>query len=121
VTQRTEIDRDALDQYVQRVTGSIAAGLNCAISSLGDKLGLYEALHSLRVASSQELAERTGLHERWLREWLRHQACMQQIEYDPETDRFFLSPEAIAVLLDQKHPAYFTTIMVPDARAALSG
>lgn len=107
MTQRTEIDRDALDQYVQRVTGSIAAGLNCAISSLGDKLGLYDALHSLRIASSQELAERTGLHERWLREWLRHQACMQQIEYDPETDRFFLSPEAIAVLLDQKHPAYF--------------
>lgn len=107
MTPRTEIDRDALDEYVQRVTGSIAAGLNCAISSLGDKLGLYEALHSLRMASSQELAERTGLHERWLREWLRHQACMQQIEYDPETDRFYLSPEAIAVLLDTKHPAYF--------------
>jgi SAM-dependent methyltransferase len=103
----SEIDRDKLDQYIQRVTGSIAAGLNCAISSLGDKLGLYAALHELRIASSEELAQRTGLNERWLREWLRHQACMQQIEYDNESDRFYLSPEAIAVMLDTSHPAYF--------------
>jgi SAM-dependent methyltransferase len=107
MTPRSELDRDKLDRYIQRVTGSIAAGLNCAISSLGDKLGLYEALHELRSASSFELAERTGLNERWLREWLRHQACMQQIEYDAETERFFLSPEAVAVMIDTSHPAYF--------------
>lgn len=107
MTTTPALDRDALEAYVGRVTGSIAAGLNCAISSLGDKLGLYEALHSLRHASSQELADHTGLSERWLREWLRHQACMQQIDYDADTDRFFLSPEAVAVLLDTNHPAYF--------------
>jgi SAM-dependent methyltransferase len=107
VTPRTEIDRELLERYVERVTGGIAAGLNCAISSLGDQLGLYEALHKLRVASSTELAEHTGLNERWLREWLRHQACMKQIEYDPDSDRFHLSPEAVAVMLDTEHPAYF--------------
>ena len=107
MTPRTEIDPDKLDHYVQRVTGGIAAGLNCVISSLGDQLGLYRALHDLRIASSAELAERTGLNERWLREWLRHQACMQQIDYDADTDRFYLSPEAVAVLLDDTHPAHF--------------
>jgi len=107
MTASSELDRDKLDQYVQRITGGIAAGLNCAISSLGDKLGLYAALHELHSATSEELAERSGLNERWLREWLRHQACMQQIEYDPQTDRFFLSPEAVAVMLDTSHPAYF--------------
>ena len=107
MTPRTEIDKDALDQYLQRVTGGIAAGLNCAISSLGDQLGLFQALHDLRIASSQDLADHTGLNERWLREWLRHQACMQQIEYDPDSDRFYLSPEAVAVMLDTQHPAYF--------------
>jgi SAM-dependent methyltransferase len=89
------------------VTGSVAAGLNCAISALGDQLGLYRALHELRSASSAELAARTGLDERWLREWLRHQACMGQIEYDPGAERFHLTPEAVAVLLDTTHPAYF--------------
>jgi len=104
---RTEVDRDKLDLYLQRVTGSIAAGLNCAISSLGDTLGLYRALHDLRITNSQTLADHTGLNERWLREWLRHQACMGQIDYDADSERFYLSPEAVAVLVDNSHPAYF--------------
>ncbi|MEZ5559600.1 MAG: class I SAM-dependent methyltransferase [Pseudomonadales bacterium] len=107
MTARTEIDRDKLELYLKRVTGSIAAGLSCAISSLGDQLGLYRALHELRIASSGELADHTGMNERWLREWLRHQACMQQIEYDAASDRFYLSPEAVAVLIDNSHPAHF--------------
>lgn len=104
---RTEIDREKLERFSQRVVGSIAAGLNCAISSLGDSLGLYRALRELRIADSGELAAHTGLSERWVREWLRHQACMGQIEHDAESDRFYLSPEAVAVLVDTEHPAYF--------------
>jgi SAM-dependent methyltransferase len=104
---RTEIDREKLERFSQRVAGSIAAGLNCAISSLGDTLGLYRALRELRIADSSELAEQTGLNERWVREWLRHQACMGQVEYDADTERFYLSPEAVAVLVDTNHPAYF--------------
>jgi len=104
---RTEIDREKLERFSQRVAGSIAAGLNCAISSLGDTLGLYRALRELRIADSGELAEHTGLNERWVREWLRHQACMGQVEYDADTERFYLSPEAVAVLVDTNHPAYF--------------
>lgn len=104
---RTEIDREKLERFSQRVVGSLAAGLNCAISSLGDTLGLYRALREMRIADSEELAEHTGLSERWVREWLRHQACMGQIEHDAETDRFYLSPEAVAVLVDTNHPAYF--------------
>jgi 2-polyprenyl-3-methyl-5-hydroxy-6-metoxy-1,4-benzoquinol methylase len=106
MTPRTEIDRDKLKAYVKRVGGSITAGYNCAISSLGDRLGLYQALKELRVASSDDLAHHTGLNERWLREWLRHQACVEQVEYDATTDRFWLSPEAVAVLLDDSMPTY---------------
>ncbi len=106
MTPRTEIDRDKLRAYVKRVGSSVTAGYNCAISSLGDRLGLYRALRELRIASSEELAHHTGLNERWIREWLRHQACVEQVEYDAETDRFWLSPKAIAVLLDDTMPTY---------------
>ena len=88
MTPRTEIDPDKLKAYVKRVGSSITAGYNCAISSLGDRLGLYQALRELRIASSEDLAHHTGLNERWIREWLRHQACVEQVEYDPATDRF---------------------------------
>ena len=41
-----------------------------------------------------------------VREWLQHQACVNQVEYDETTQRFLLGPEAEAVLVDEDHPAY---------------
>ena len=38
---------------------------------LGDRLGLYEALSGIGPVTAAELAERTGLYERWLLERLR--------------------------------------------------
>lgn len=103
---RTEIDRDKLQQFLGQVSGSLSAGINCAVTAVGDQLGLFKALHEMRAATSAELAAHTGLSERWLREWLRHQACLRQLDYDHETDRFHLSPEAVAVLVDDSHPSY---------------
>jgi 2-polyprenyl-3-methyl-5-hydroxy-6-metoxy-1,4-benzoquinol methylase len=106
MTPRTEIDDDRLKLFLRQVTTSISAGVNCAVTAVGDQLGLYRALHELRVASSAELAAHTSFNERWVREWLRHQACLRQIEYDAETDRFHLSPEAVAVLVDETSGSY---------------
>jgi hypothetical protein len=41
---------------------------------LGDRLGLYQALHQDGPATSAELARRTGTAERYVREWLEHHA-----------------------------------------------
>ncbi|KAA2265855.1 methyltransferase domain-containing protein [Solihabitans fulvus] len=41
---------------------------------LGAKLGLYRALHDHGPATVAQLAARTGLHHRYLREWLEQQA-----------------------------------------------
>jgi 2-polyprenyl-3-methyl-5-hydroxy-6-metoxy-1,4-benzoquinol methylase len=103
---RTELDRDKLQQFLGQVSGSLTAGINCAVTAVGDQLGLYQALHGLRAATSAELAAHTGLSERWVREWLRHQACLRQVDYDADSDRFHLSPEAVAVLVDDGHPSY---------------
>jgi len=49
---------------------------------LGDRLGLYRALDEAgEGASSTELAKRTGLHERWVREWLEGQATAGLVTY----------------------------------------
>lgn len=102
----TALDDDKLKLFLRQVSGSLSAGVNCAVTAVGDQLGLYRALHGMRHASSGELAAHTGLSERWLREWLRHQACVRQIEYDAASDRFHLSPEAVAVLVDEESPTY---------------
>lgn len=101
-----EYDRDALQAFTSQVSSSITGGLNCALTMLGDQLGLYKALASAGPMNSAELAQSTHLSERWVREWLYQQTCMKQLEYDQEGDRFFLSPEGQAVLANEDHPAY---------------
>jgi SAM-dependent methyltransferase len=73
---------------------------------LGDRLGLYRALADRGPLTSGELAEAAGIHERYAREWLEHQAASEFLEVVHETDdhltRRFRLPEGHAeVLLDQ--------------------
>jgi 2-polyprenyl-3-methyl-5-hydroxy-6-metoxy-1,4-benzoquinol methylase len=73
---------------------------------LGDRLGLYSALAAAGApVTTAELAERTGLHERWVREWAYNQGAAHIVEVDDE-ERLSLTPVAAAVLADPDHPAY---------------
>ncbi len=72
---------------------------------LGDRLGLYTAMAGAGPMTSAELAERTGLSERLLREWLHGQAAAKLIDRtagdSPETATFELTPVQAAVLADE--------------------
>jgi 2-polyprenyl-3-methyl-5-hydroxy-6-metoxy-1,4-benzoquinol methylase len=73
---------------------------------LGDRLGLYAAMRAAdEPLTTAQLAERTGLAERWVREWAYNQAAAKLIDVDGG-ERFSLSPEAAAVLANPDHPAY---------------
>ncbi|MGO4836697.1 class I SAM-dependent methyltransferase, partial [Rhizobiaceae sp. 2RAB30] len=73
---------------------------------LGDKLGLFTAMREGGKMTTNEIAVRTGLHQRMLREWLSAQAAAGYIEYEETTDRFYLSPEQEAVFADEESPAF---------------
>jgi SAM-dependent methyltransferase len=98
------IDLEQLKEFAKRVFGAMQGAVTAGMIHLGDRLGLYRALRE-GPATSAELAERTGLHERWLREWLRQQGAAGVLAYDA-AERFSLSPEAVAVLADESHPAF---------------
>src|SRR5688572_6239886 len=73
---------------------------------LGDRLGLYTALAEAdEPLTTIALAEATGLHERWVREWAYNQGAAKVIEVDGD-ERLSLTPVAAAVLADPDHPAY---------------
>jgi SAM-dependent methyltransferase len=77
--------------------------------SLGDRLGLYDALSGAGALSSAEVAGRSGCAERYVREWLNSQVAAGYIEYDPDTERYTLPPEHAAVLSDRESP----TLVIP--------
>ncbi|MDW3212864.1 MAG: class I SAM-dependent methyltransferase [Ilumatobacteraceae bacterium] len=92
-------------QVYSKLEGAFTAGM----IHLGDRLGLYEALAAADgPVTSDELADATGLQERWVREWLHNQAAAQLLELtdDHGRDRFGMSGEARAVLASPNHPAF---------------
>ncbi len=75
---------------------------------LGDRLGLYSALHEHGPATGAELAERTGTDERYVREWLEHQAVTDilALAEDSGTRRYALPAGHAEVLLASDSPNY---------------
>jgi 2-polyprenyl-3-methyl-5-hydroxy-6-metoxy-1,4-benzoquinol methylase len=100
------LDPDRLKAFAKHVFGHLEGAMTSAMIHLGDRLGLYRTLAEIAApVTSAELAEKTGLHERWLREWLHAQGAAGVLDYAGD-ERFELSPEAAAVLADERHPAF---------------
>lgn len=100
---RTELDLELLGQTVQDLYRFKQGEVMSAIVHLGMRLGLFDALADNDGATSEELAATSGLHERWVREWLHAIAAADLAEHDD--GRFNLTPEAKATLCDPDHPA----------------
>ncbi|MGI9592251.1 MAG: methyltransferase domain-containing protein, partial [Myxococcota bacterium] len=99
------LDPEVLKNFSKRVFGALQGAMTSAMICLGDRLGLYRALAGDGPATPDELAARTGLSERWVREWLYQQGAAGVLEADDD-ERFRLTPEAAAVLADESHPAF---------------
>ena len=83
-------------QAFSKLEGAVTAGM----IHLGDRLGLYRALaDSDAPLSTADLAARTGLQERWVREWAYNQGAAQVVLVDAD-ERLSLTPVAAAVLAD---------------------
>src|SRR3712207_9533470 len=88
------------DQFAEGLFEKIIGTMEVATVCLGDRLGLYRALGDGEPATPLELAERTGIHERYAREWLEQQAVMGILDIvDGEEDgsaRGYTLPEGHA-------------------------
>ena len=103
--QQQELDPDLLGRYTLTTWGYKQGEMVSLMVHLGTRLGLYKALDGAGVVTSTDLAASTGLHERWLREWLRGQAAADLlVSEDGET--FLLEPEAAAVLARTGGPSF---------------
>jgi SAM-dependent methyltransferase len=97
-------DEAKLHAFVGKMVGEVGAALTGALVIIGDRLGLYRALAEHGPLTAEALAEKTGTHERYVREWLANQAASGYLEYDPATKQFTLPAEHQPVLADETSP-----------------
>src|SRR5690349_15612508 len=97
---------ELIEQNVHRLLGAMTGAATTAMVAVGDLLGLYRALADGGPATAPELAARTGLSQRYLREWLSQQAAAGFVTYHESDQRYALPAEAAAVLADEESPAF---------------
>ena len=102
-----EPNPDKLNELVGKLVNDLGASLAGASILLGDRLGLYKAMIDGKEVTPAELAKKTGLHERYVREWLSGQAASGYIDYHPEKNAFSLSPEQVMAFAEEGSPAFF--------------
>jgi len=94
------INQAKFESFLGKTVSDLGAALNAGLVMLGDRLGLYRELAEAGTLTPDELARRTGCHERYVREWCCAQAAGGYLEYDPESGAFTLPPEHAMALAD---------------------
>jgi len=100
------VDPDKLNAFMGKMVGDMGACISGALVILGDRLGIYRTLAEQGPATPAELADRTKLNMRLLREWLAAQAAAEYVTYDPVSGRFSLSPEQAMVFANEESPVF---------------
>lgn len=99
-------DPEAVHAFAGQVISDVAAAMSGVLTTIGQRLGLYRAMAGAGPLSSQDLAARTGLHERYVREWLNNQAAGGYVTYDPETGAYMLPDAHVPVLAVEDSPIF---------------
>jgi SAM-dependent methyltransferase len=102
-----EPNPDKLNDLAGKLVGDLGAAMAGASVLLGDRLGLYKAMARGEPVTSAELAKKTKLHERYVREWLSAQAASGYVDYDADKDEFSLSPEQAMAFAEENSPIFF--------------
>jgi SAM-dependent methyltransferase len=99
------VDKAKLDALLGKAVTDLGAAFHAALVVIGDKLGLYKAL-AKAPATSEDLAQRTGTNERYVREWLSAHAAGGYVEYDAKTKKFSMTEEQALAFADDTSPAF---------------
>jgi SAM-dependent methyltransferase len=97
---------EEVEAFVGLAGQELGAAASVAMAVLGDRLGLYRAMVDQGALTPAELAARSGLAERYVREWAANQAAGGWLHYEPETGGFSLPDAHAAVLADETSPAF---------------
>jgi SAM-dependent methyltransferase len=114
-------DETRREELARRLMGAVLGALDLQAIYLGDRLGLYRTLADGGPATAPELAERAGIHPRYAREWLEHQAVgaildVDDVTAEPDKRRYTLPAGHEAVLIDPES----LSLVAPFARSLIS-
>lgn len=97
MTSKT-VNRSDVDACVERIAGHLNGGALALMISIGHRTGLFDALAQMQPSACAQIAEKTGLNERYVREWLGAMVTGRIVEYDADDKTYHLPAEYAACL-----------------------
>jgi SAM-dependent methyltransferase len=98
-------DTKKSEAFAEKMIDVLNSGALALMSSIGHQTGLFDTMKHMPQASSEEIAEKAGLNERYVREWLGAMVTSGVVECDPEGPKYLLPAE---------HAAWLTREATPD-------
>ena len=92
-----QVDRQRAKEFAEKLLGIYTGSVLTKLIGVGHETGLFEAAAG-EPGTSQQIAERAGLNERYVREWLGAMATGGVFRYDPASRTYSLPPEHAALL-----------------------
>lgn len=89
-----------------RVVGDMGGAFVMALGYIGDRLGLFKAMAGAGPMTSAGLAAKTGLNERYVREWLRAMVAAEYLDYNASTGDYVMTDEQAFVLANEDSPMF---------------
>ena len=89
---------EAAEAFLQRTYDIIDTGAQAVMISIGHRSGLFDVMAGLEPATSKRVADRAGLAERYVREWLAVMVTAGIVDYAPQ-GRTYRLPAAHAACL----------------------
>jgi 2-polyprenyl-3-methyl-5-hydroxy-6-metoxy-1,4-benzoquinol methylase len=96
--QLINFDNSKADGFADRLINALNEGALCIMLSMGHRTKLFDHMDGQPPMTSDALAKRAGLHERYVREWLNTLVVSKVIDYQPQTKTYFLPDEHAAYL-----------------------
>jgi SAM-dependent methyltransferase len=106
MAETAAVDEGKLEQFVGQAVTDMGAAMNGVLVMIGGELGLWKAMDGAGPVTASAVAERAGVGERYVREWLSAQAASGYVTYDEAADTFELPPEQAMVFANDESPVY---------------
>ena len=90
--EHTRFDSAKAEAFSGELLNALNYGALCLMVSIGHRAGIFDAMRGLPPSTSDEIAAKAGLHERYVREWLGAMATAGVVDVDPSSARYGLPP-----------------------------
>ena len=105
-TATQSLDEAKSEAFAEKMLGVLNNAGLAMMTAIGHRTGLFDAMAGMKPATSDAIAAKAGLNERYVREWLKVMAAAEICDYDPESDRYVMGEEAALMLAEEDGPMF---------------